>query len=70
VLGLFFQDSTMDDQPFTAPAGINVEHLMAKYRERIIDLEAHGLPDGEALWEVMDTILTEMKRHQAPSNSE
>lgn len=60
----------MDEQS-SAPAGlngINVEHLLAEYRERIIDLEAHGLPGGEALWDVMDTILAEMKRHQPPIN--
>ena len=67
LLGLY-QDSPMDEQPLTPPAGINVEQLMAAYRERIIDLEAHGLPDGETLWDVMDTILAEMKRHQTPIN--
>ena len=58
----------MNKQLHTPPASsdVNVEHLMAEYRERIIDLEAHGLPNGEALWDVMDTILAEMKRHQAP----
>jgi len=60
----------MDDLPRTNPlsSDINVEHLLAQYRERIIDLEAHGLPDGDALWDVMDGILAEMKRHQAPIN--
>jgi hypothetical protein len=57
----------MDDQPTTPPvsSAINLEHLMAVYRERIIDIEAHGLPDGGALWDVMDSILAEMKRHSA-----
>jgi len=59
------QDNTMDEHFNTPPASsINVEHLLAQYRERIIDLEAHGLPGGDALWDVMDGILAEMKRHQ------
>ena len=38
--------------------------LVAEHRERIIALEAHGLPEGDAPWDAMGEILAEMKRQQ------
>ena len=47
------------------PKGRDPLRLIAEHRERIIALEAHGLPEeGEGLWDVMGDILAEMKRQQ------
>jgi hypothetical protein len=48
--------------------GIDAERLVAEHRERIIKLEADGLPseeDVDGLWDALGDILAEMKRHQA-----
>jgi hypothetical protein len=47
-------------------SGSDPLRLIAEHRERIIALEAHGLPpeQGEGLWDVMSDILAEMKRQQ------
>ena len=51
------------------PNGSDAERLVSEYRERIIELEAHGLPgEGSALWRVLDDILADIKRHHPPDN--
>jgi hypothetical protein len=46
--------------------GTNAERLVAEYRETIIKLEAHGLPEERgALWDVLGNMLADMKRQQA-----
>jgi hypothetical protein len=47
--------------------GIDAERLVAEHRERIVKLEADGLPseDVDGLWDALGDILAEMKRHQA-----
>ena len=55
----------MTDQPTNAPlaTGLDSERLLAQYRETIIKLEAHGSPEERgALWDVLDTMLADMKR--------
>jgi len=44
----------------------DAQRLLVEHRERIIALEAHGLPseDADGLWNAMGDILAEMKRHQ------
>jgi hypothetical protein len=46
--------------------GHDPDRLIAEHRERIIALEAHGLPSqaADGLWDVMGDILAEMKRRQ------
>jgi hypothetical protein len=65
----FLPDSTMNNQPSSArpPTYHDVERLVAEYRERIVNLEAHGLPtDGDgAPWDVLDDMLADIKRQQA-----
>jgi hypothetical protein len=55
-------------QPTPALPSTNrdAQRLLADQRERIIALEAHGLPskDADGLWDAMSDILAEMKRHQ------
>ena len=58
----------MTDQTTNAPLAdaLNSERLLAEYRETIIKLEAHGSPDERgALWDVLDTMLADMKRQQS-----
>ena len=58
----------MTDQPTNAPlaTGLDSERLLAEYRETIIKLEAHGSPEERgALWDVLDTMLADMKRRQS-----
>ena len=48
------------------PNAIDSERLLAEYRETIIKLEAHGSPEERAaLWDVLGTMLADMKRQQA-----
>jgi hypothetical protein len=55
---------TPDDS--TPLGGYDMERLVAEHRERIIALEAHGMPaeDADELWDVLADILAQMKRHQ------
>ena len=58
----------MPRRNFEAPADADSkERLVAKHRERIIQLEAHGAPfeDSDELWDVLEGILAEVKRHRA-----
>ena len=54
----------------SSSSGHDVERLIAEHRERIISLEADGLPsdDANALWDALGEILTDMKRQQALIN--
>jgi hypothetical protein len=47
--------------------GIDIERLIAERRERIIELEARGMPaeGADELWDVLSGMLEELKRHQA-----
>lgn len=57
-----------EQRPDTPPADSSeTERLVAEHRERIIELEAHGMAADELdkLWDVLADILAEMKRHQA-----
>jgi hypothetical protein len=62
------------DNPAPAPVlpnGIDVERLIAEYREEIVKLEAHGLPaEHGALWDVLGDILAEIRRCQPESGTE
>ena len=43
----------------------DAERLLAEYRETIIKLEAHGSPEERgALWDMLGTMLADMKRQQ------
>jgi hypothetical protein len=56
------------DNPALSPVpsnGVDVERLVAEYREKIVKLEAHGLPEEHgALWDVLGDILADIKRCQ------
>jgi len=62
-----FADSAMTNPTSDASEnGTDAERLVAEYRETIIKLEAHGLPEERgALWDVLDGMLADMKRQQA-----
>jgi len=67
---LMLPRETMENLPTAVslrPDGHDAERLVAEHRERIITLEADGLPseDVDGLWDVLGDILAEMKRHQA-----
>ena len=50
------------------PNGPDTDRLVAEYRETIIKLEAHGLPEERgALWDVLGDMLADLKRQQASS---
>ena len=59
-------------QPTPALVPSNAERLLAEHRERLIALEAHGLPseDADRLWDAMGDILAEMKRHKGLIDSQ
>ena len=61
---------TGQDLNAALPNDPDSERLVAEYRERIVKLEAHGLPEGGALWDVLGDILADIKRHQPPTNPE
>ena len=48
-------------------AGLDMERLLEEHRERIVELEANGIPsnDAQELWDALAGMLAEMKRHQA-----
>ena len=54
---------TLDTLPSNA---YDPDRLIAQHRERIIALEAHGLPseDADGLWNAMGELLADMKRQQ------
>jgi hypothetical protein len=58
------EDLPFDDQ--------EPERLMARHREQIVQLEAHGTPseDSDELWDRLAEILAEVKRHRAASDPE
>jgi hypothetical protein len=61
----------MAKQNFKAPVanGTDTERLVAEYRDRIIKLEAHGMPgEAGALWDALDEILADIRRHQPITN--
>lgn len=62
-----FADSAMTNLTSGASeSGTDAERLVAEYRETIIKLEAHGLPEERgALWDVLGNMLADMKRQQA-----
>lgn len=57
---------TLDALPSNA---YDPDRLIAEHRERIIALEAHGLPsaDSDGLWDVMGDILAQVKRMTGPT---
>lgn len=57
----------MAKQNFDAPVanGTDTERLVAECRDKIIKLEAHGMPgEADALWDALDEILAGIRRHQ------
>lgn len=63
----FTGSTSMSNQDFQnpLPTALEAERLIAACRQKIIELEAHGLPDKQgAPWDVLDDILADIRRHR------